>query len=283
MAVRNRNPPRPRAAGAPGWSVVERTRRDDGYEAGGARGSGDRPNGGAGVRGEDAASTRTRRGARSGSGAAAGRNPVPGRSASGRGEAGRAEAARHAAPGDDLSPREAGMRMGTAPATSAASSSARRKRGPGPRTRVGHGAESTRMPRGRTASPAHPPRPVGRMRGQGRARSLQQTPRSCVRDARPQGRDTGADARAPRKRAAAGERRGLGAVGNSRIVAYGARSPTRSAAEGHARKSSALVWKCVSAEVDADSSHTPIHALPHSRTPALPHSRTPALTHSRTG
>jgi hypothetical protein len=31
------------------------------------------------------------------------------------------------------------------------------------------------------------------------------------------------------------ERRGLGAVGNSRIVAYGARSPARSAAEGHAR------------------------------------------------
>ena len=30
-------------------------------------------------------------------------------------------------------------------------------------------------------------------------------------------------------------RRGLGAVGNSRIVAYGARSPARSAAEGHAR------------------------------------------------
>ena len=38
-------------------------------------------------------------------------------------------------------------------------------------------------------------------------------------------------------------RRGLGAVGNGRIVAYGARSPTRSAAEGHAhlRSSSCLV------------------------------------------
>src|SRR3712207_2195295 len=32
-----------------------------------------------------------------------------------------------------------------------------------------------------------------------------------------------------------GPRRGLGAVGNSCIVAYGARSPARSAAEGHAR------------------------------------------------
>ena len=31
-------------------------------------------------------------------------------------------------------------------------------------------------------------------------------------------------------------RRGLGAVGNGCIVAYGARSPTRSAAEGHAQK-----------------------------------------------
>src|SRR5688500_4371036 len=56
-----------------------------------------------------------------------------------------------------------------------------------------------------------------------------------VRDARPQGRDTGAHARAPRDRREKGERRGLGAVGNSRIVAYGARSPARSAAEGHAR------------------------------------------------
>jgi len=57
----------------------------------------------------------------------------------------------------------------------------------------------------------------------------------CVRDARPQGRDTGAHARAPRSRADAGERWWLGAVGNSRIVAYGARSPARSAAEGHAQ------------------------------------------------
>ena len=32
-------------------------------------------------------------------------------------------------------------------------------------------------------------------------------------------------------------RRGLGAVGNGCIVAYGARSPTRSAAEGHAQQS----------------------------------------------
>ena len=78
-----------------------------------------------------------------------------------------------------------------------------------------------------------------------------------VRDARPQGRDTGAHARARRKRGGDGERRGLGAVGNSCIVGYGARSPTRSAAEGHAQKGSAKVLqhgsakvrKCESAEV----------------------------------
>ncbi|HYQ83513.1 MAG TPA: DnaJ domain-containing protein, partial [Rubrobacter sp.] len=56
-----------------------------------------------------------------------------------------------------------------------------------------------------------------------------------MRDARPQGREHGADARARRERVEKGERRGLGAVGNSRIVAYGARSPARSAAEGHAQ------------------------------------------------
>ena len=57
----------------------------------------------------------------------------------------------------------------------------------------------------------------------------------CVRDARPQGREHGADARAWTKRVEALERRGLGAVGNSCIVAYCARSPARSAAEGHAQ------------------------------------------------
>ncbi len=57
----------------------------------------------------------------------------------------------------------------------------------------------------------------------------------CVRDSRPQGRDTGAPARIFDCRREALARRGLGAVGNSRIVAYGARSPARSAAEGHAR------------------------------------------------
>jgi hypothetical protein len=39
------------------------------------------------------------------------------------------------------------------------------------------------------------------------------------------------------KRVEAGARRGLGAVGNGRIVAYGARSPARSAAQGHAHPS----------------------------------------------
>ncbi len=65
------------------------------------------------------------------------------------------------------------------------------------------------------------PSPRGRLRGEGR----------CVRDARPQGREPGAGGTAVSCRL----RRGLGAVGNSCIVAYGARSPARSAAEGHAQ------------------------------------------------
>jgi hypothetical protein len=44
-------------------------------------------------------------------------------------------------------------------------------------------------------------------------------------------------------------RRGPGAVGHSGIVPYGARSPARSAAEGHAQDCSALVRKCGSALV----------------------------------
>jgi hypothetical protein len=72
--------------------------------------------------------------------------------------------------------------------------------------------------------------------GEGGAKHL----RGCVRDARLQGREPGADARALRERTDAGERRGLGAVGNGRIVAYGARSPTRSAAEGHTPRTTQL-------------------------------------------
>jgi len=57
----------------------------------------------------------------------------------------------------------------------------------------------------------------------------------CVRDSRPQGRDAGAPAPILRIRGEDLARRRLGAVGNGGIVAYGARSPARSAAEGHAR------------------------------------------------
>src|SRR4051794_7135701 len=57
----------------------------------------------------------------------------------------------------------------------------------------------------------------------------------CVRDARPQGRDVAAGQFPPAR---------PGAVGHSGIVPYRARSPARSAAEGHA-----LWQKCVSALV----------------------------------
>ena len=63
---------------------------------------------------------------------------------------------------------------------------------------------------------------------------------SCVRDARPQGRAPSAAGTILLCRPL----RGLGAVGNGCIVAYGARSPTRSAAEGHAQNRSASVRKC---------------------------------------
>src|SRR5688572_23783930 len=81
-------------------------------------------------------------------------------------------------------------------------------------------------------------------------------------------------------------RRGLGAPGHSCIVPWCARSPTRSAAEGHARRRSALVRKCVSAGgkrlAPSALTHSRTHALTHSRTHALTHSRTLALSHSRT-
>jgi hypothetical protein len=113
------------------WSTEGVTRFDDGQEAGGARGSGERATGSAAgpARGRRGTSVRTIVTAGRSSGAAAGSGGKPRRSRSGRGEAGRADAARQAAAPDALSPREAGMRTGTAPATSAASSSARKNRG----------------------------------------------------------------------------------------------------------------------------------------------------------
>jgi hypothetical protein len=63
----------------------------------------------------------------------------------------------------------------------------------------------------------------------------------CVRDARPQGRERGgADTAVP-----CPPLRGLGAVGNGCIVAYGARSPAP-ACGGHARNCSAKVRECES-------------------------------------
>jgi hypothetical protein len=55
----------------------------------------------------------------------------------------------------------------------------------------------------------------------------------CVRDARPQGRD-GAAVRDVDGSVGSLARRWPGAVGHSGIVPYRARSPARSAAEGHA-------------------------------------------------
>ena len=89
---------------------------------------------------------------------------------------------------------------------------------------------------------------AGRGRGRGTPRT-QFDPRSsslrpptraagvavCVRDARPQGRDTGAHAPALRNRLDARERWWLGALRHSCIVPWCARSPARSAAEGHAQ------------------------------------------------
>jgi hypothetical protein len=82
-------------------------------------------------------------------------------------------------------------------------------------------------------SPAASPR-FGRRRSV--QRSAPRTSPSRVRDSRPQGREPGSRGeRARLERLGHGANRGLGAVGNSCIVAYGARSPTRSAAEGHAQ------------------------------------------------
>ncbi len=64
-----------------------------------------------------------------------------------------------------------------------------------------------------------------------------------VRDSRPKGRDTGAPAQGAAERVEPMARRGLGAVGNGRFVAYGARSPARSAAEGHARPPPSVVFE----------------------------------------
>src|SRR3954466_10538157 len=66
-----------------------------------------------------------------------------------------------------------------------------------------------------------------------RLRSGSETPR-CVRDARPEGRDAAALERSQEDQPGCLARRWPGAVGNGGIVAYRARSPARSAAEGHA-------------------------------------------------
>ena len=57
----------------------------------------------------------------------------------------------------------------------------------------------------------------------------------CVRDARPQGRDGGAPTRTHRNHGESLARRRLGAVGQRSLLPYCARSPARTAAEGHAR------------------------------------------------
>jgi hypothetical protein len=94
--------------------------------------------------------------------------------------------------------------------------------------------------------------------------------RPRVRDARPQGRDTGAHARERWRRAGEGERRGLGAVGNSRIVAYGARSPTRSAAEGHAHPGGFHLLKIPLPQTTKRRPRKPGTPLVHFTSPALP-------------
>ena len=73
--------------------------------------------------------------------------------------------------------------------------------------------------------------------------------RSCVRDARPEGSDAAARAGMSGNRVRCLARRWLSAVGNGGIVAYGARSPARSAAEGHAQNRSAKVREYESTRV----------------------------------
>jgi hypothetical protein len=75
-------------------------------------------------------------------------------------------------------------------------------------------------------SPTLPQNCWGRVERRSRSRSC-----SCVRDSRPQGRDPAGGEQQYRS---PGPRR-LGSVRHSCIVPYGARSPTRSAAKGHAR------------------------------------------------
>ena len=65
-------------------------------------------------------------------------------------------------------------------------------------------------------------------------RPADRPPRRCMRDARPKGRDGAAPTIVGDARRGLARRR-PGAVGHSRIVAYRARSPARSAAEGHAQ------------------------------------------------
>jgi hypothetical protein len=82
------------------------------------------------------------------------------------------------------------------------------------------------------AAAPSPPAPLPRGAGEGGERRSRSRSCSCVRDSRPQGRDP-AGGREQQYRSLPTRR--LGCVGNSCIVAYAARSPTRSAAEGHAQ------------------------------------------------
>src|SRR5437763_6962787 len=78
----------------------------------------------------------------------------------------------------------------------------------------------------------------------------------CVRDARPTGPGLG--------RAGSLARRRPGAVGHSRIVAYGARSPARSAAEGHAQRPCFLQYPQITTRNQAPRAlpHTPLLCPP---------------------
>ena len=73
--------------------------------------------------------------------------------------------------------------------------------------------------------------------------------RTCVRDARPEGRDGGGACTVMSDRDEGWRRRWPGAVGHGGIVPYGARSPVPRPSAVHAQDGSARVRKCESARV----------------------------------
>lgn len=182
--------------------IAAAARRWIGRQAsGGARGSGDRADGGDAsvARGRPRAPARRMIGKASDSGSAAGRGGPPRRSRSGRGEAGRTEAARQADAPDAFSLREPGARTGTAAPTSAARSSASRRRGRDQRCET---LTARNLMRPARRGPAPPP-PV---RNPPQARTLQHT-----RAQRPHARWSGGVGRAlPRPSVGASRARSFG-------------------------------------------------------------------------